>query len=116
MTHSPEVALPPDFPTHPSSPESTPLLVQRTDVPRCTTPTTTDASIYIVGYSVTSEKTSGHNGWWKISKMDRFGIKDGRIEFWALAGKLYRSKALYEVQVWYIERWGNHCDDLVATR
>ena len=102
--HSHEVALPPDFSTHPSSPRSTPLLVQRTGFPRRTTPTTTDASIYIVGYSVTSRNISGNNGWWKITKMDLFGIKDGRIEFWALAAKWYGSKSLYEVQVWYIER------------
>jgi len=66
--------------------------------------TTADASIYIIGYSVTSKNISGGNGWWRITKVDRFGIKDGQIEFWALAAKWYGSKALYDVQVWYIEQ------------
>lgn len=102
MTTPPEVALRPDSITHPSSPPG--LLVQRTDDPRRTISTTADASIYIIGYSVTSKNISGGNGWWRITKVDRFGIKDGQIEFWALAAKWYGSKALYDVQVWYIEQ------------
>jgi hypothetical protein len=116
MTDSPEVDLQPDSPIHSSPPEPTPLLVQRTAVRRCTTLTPTGASIYIIGYTVTSKNISGHNGWWKITNMDRFGIKDGRIEFWALAARWYRRKALYDVKVWYVERWGIHCDELAATR
>ena len=95
---SPEVVLQPGSPTRPGS------LVQHPDDSRRVMLTIEDASIYIIGYSVTSKNLSGGNGWWRITKMDRFGIKDGRIEFWALAAKWYGSKALYDVQVWYTER------------
>lgn len=100
----PEVTLQPDSPAHPSLPGSTPFVVQRINLLQHTVPKPTDDPIYIIGYTVTSRNISGNNGWWKITKMDRFGIKDGRIEFWALAAKWYGSKALYDVQVWYIER------------
>jgi hypothetical protein len=96
--------LQPDSPIHSSPLGPTPLLVQRTGVRWRAALTPTDASIYIIGYAVTSENTSGNNGWWKITKMDRFGTKDGQIEFWALAAKWYGSKSLYDVKVWYIER------------
>ncbi len=89
------MALPLDSPTHPSS---------RIGIPQHTVPKPKDHSIYIIGYTVTSRNISGGNGWWKITKMDKFGIKDGRIEFWALAAKWVGSKALYDVQVWYVER------------
>ena len=102
-TESPEVALRPDSLTHPSSPGPTPFLVQSVGVLQRPASKPTCDSIYIIGYSVTSRNTSGKNGWWKISKMDKFGIKDGRIEFWALADRWYRRKALYDVQVWYME-------------
>jgi len=94
MRDSAEVT-PQDSPTHPSP---------HIGFPQRTVPKPKDNSIYIIGYSVTSRNISGSNGWWKITKMDKFGIKDGRIEFWALASKWYRSKSLFEVQVWYIER------------
>lgn len=103
MTDSPEVALRPDPITHPSLPGPTPYLVQSIGVLQRPTPKPTNDSIYIIGYTVTSRNISGNNGWWKITKMDRFGVKDGRIEFWALASKWYGSKSLYDVQVWYTE-------------
>ena len=100
----PEVPLQPDSPAHPSPLRPSPFFLQRLDVLQHTVPKPTDDSIYIIGYNVTSRNISGNNGWWKITKMDGFGIKDGCIEFWALAAKWYGSKALYDVQVWYIER------------
>ena len=104
MRDSAEVGLPPDSPTHPPPLSRTPLFVQRIGVAQRTVPKPKDDSIYIIGYNVTSRNISGNNGWWKITKMDGFGIEDGRIEFWASAARWYRRKALYDVQVWYIER------------
>ena len=101
ITTSPEVVLRPGSPTRPSRPG---LHVQHPGDSRRAMLTTADASIYIIGYNVTSKDTSGRNGWWRITKVDRFGIKDGQIEFWALAAKWYGRKALYDVQVWYTER------------
>jgi hypothetical protein len=97
--------VPPDSPANPSPTlEPVPLLTQRRDDPQFTIATTTGTSIYIIGYSVKSKNISSNNGWWKISRLDRFGIKDGRIEFWAMAAKWYSSKARFDVQVWYAER------------
>jgi len=104
MTDSPEVAIQPDSPMHPSPPGRTPLLVQPVGVLQRTAPKPTNDSIYIIGYTVMSRNISGNNGWWKITKMDRFGIKDGGIEFWALASKWYGRKSLHDVKVWYTER------------
>ena len=99
ISDSAEVALQPDPPT------PNPFFAQHIGVPQRTVPKPKDDhSIYIIGYTVTSRNISGNNGWWKITKMDRFGIKDGRIEFWALAAKWMGSKSLYDVQVWYVER------------
>jgi hypothetical protein len=104
MTDSSEGVLQPDPPTKPSPPGPTPFLVQPVGVLRRPAPKPINDSIYIIGYTVTSRDTSGKNGWWKITKMEGFGIKDGRIEFWALAGRWYGRKSLYDVQVWYVER------------
>ena len=103
--YSEEVTLQPDSPSHPSPPGPNPFFTQPIGVPQRTLPKPKDdGSVYIIGYTVTSRNISGNNGWWKITKIDGFGIKDGRIEFWALAAKWMGSKSLYDVQVWYVER------------
>ncbi|KIM22523.1 hypothetical protein M408DRAFT_332893, partial [Serendipita vermifera MAFF 305830] len=58
-------------------------------------------SMRIVGYTVKSLNTGGHNGWWRISKPPAFGVEGGTLEFFAVAGKLYRNSARFKVMVYW---------------
>lgn len=65
------------------------------------------SSIRVIGYYVKSQNTSGSNGWWRITKLPAFGVKGQPIEFFALAGKWYKSKSRFEVTVYYVESDGD---------
>jgi len=60
-------------------------------------------AVHILGYKVTSRDTSGLNGWWKMTGLDRFAVQDGQIEFWAKGLTWIRVRAKFDVTVCYIE-------------
>ncbi|PVF95491.1 hypothetical protein CPB86DRAFT_763883 [Serendipita vermifera] len=56
----------------------------------------------IIGYTVTSQNTSGSNGWWRIAQLPKFGMLGRAIEFYAQAAKWYGSTAKFEVTVYWV--------------
>jgi hypothetical protein len=59
-------------------------------------------SILIVGYTVNSLNVSGNNGWWRITKLPAFAVKESSLEFFAQAAKWYGSTARFKVTVYWV--------------